>query len=67
VLERCERAIAELGVDAHVSLVTDAATVASYGVAPVQTPAVVMARYVLKSTRRPPEVPIIKEWLKEVV
>ncbi|NLX54211.1 MAG: uroporphyrinogen decarboxylase [Planctomycetaceae bacterium] len=67
VLERCERAIAELGADAHVSLVTDAATVASYGVAPVQTPAVVMARYVLKSTRRPPEVPIIKEWLKEVV
>ncbi len=66
VLERCERAIAELGADAHVSLVTDAATVASYGVAPVQTPAVVMARYVLKSTRRLPEVPIIKEWLKEV-
>jgi len=31
----------------------------------VQTPAVVMARYVLKSTRRVPEVPILKEWLKE--
>ena len=62
---RCERAIAELGADAQVSLVTDLATIASYGVAPVQTPAVVMARYVLKSTRRLPEVPIIKEWLKE--
>jgi len=45
--------------------VTDLTTIASYGVAPVQTPAVVMARYVLKSTRRLPEVPIIKEWLKE--
>ena len=62
---RCERAVAELGADAQVSLVTDRATIASYGVAPVQTPAVVMARYVLKSTRRLPEVPIIKEWLKE--
>lgn len=66
VMARCERAIAELGADAQVSLLTDPATIASYGVAPVQTPAVVMARYVLKSTRRMPEVPIIKEWLKEV-
>jgi len=65
VVARCERAIAELGADAHVSIVTDPAKIASYGVAPVQTPAVVMARYVLKSTRRVPEVPILKEWLKE--
>ena len=62
---QCERAITELGADAQVSLVTDPATIASYGVAPVQTPAVVMARYVLKATRRVPDVPIIKEWLKE--
>jgi uroporphyrinogen decarboxylase len=65
-IAQCERAIAELGADAHVSLVNDPATIASYGVAPVQTPAVVMARYVLKSTRRIPQVAIIKEWLKEV-
>jgi uroporphyrinogen decarboxylase len=63
---QCERAIAELGADAQANLVTDTATIASYGVAPVQTPAIVMARYVLKSTRRVPEVPIIKEWLKEL-
>lgn len=64
LVRRCERAVAELGADAHVRTVTDSAVIASYGVAPVQTPAVVMARYVLKSTRRIPEVAIIKEWLK---
>jgi uroporphyrinogen decarboxylase len=64
LVQRCERAIAELGADAHVSTVTDPAVIASYGVAPIQTPAVVMARYVLKSTRRIPDVAIIKEWLK---
>jgi len=65
VVARCERAIAELGADAQVHLVTDEATIASYGVAPIQTPAVVTAHYLLKSTRRVPEVPIIKEWLKQ--
>jgi uroporphyrinogen decarboxylase len=63
---QCERAIAELGADAQVNLVTDPETIASYGVAPVQTPAIVMARYVLKSTRRVPDVAIIKDWLKEL-
>ncbi len=63
---RCRRAIAELGSDAQVNIITDEASIAALGVAPVQTPAVVMARYVLKSTRRLPEVSIIKEWLKEV-
>ena len=66
VVERCQRAVAELGADAHVRIVTDPQIIASYGVAPVQTPAVVMARYVLKSTRRMPDVAIIKEWLKDV-
>ena len=66
VKERCEKAIAELGVDAQVHLVTDEATIASYGVAPNQIPAVVMARYQLKSAKTIPEVPIIKEWLKDV-
>jgi uroporphyrinogen decarboxylase len=66
LMQQCERAVAELGAEAHVHLVTDAATIASYGVAPVQTPAVVIARYVLKSTRRIPDVAIIKEWLKDV-
>jgi MtaA/CmuA family methyltransferase len=66
LMQRCERAIAELGTDARVSMRTDPETIASYGVAPVQTPAVVLARYVLKSTRQLPEIAIIKEWLKEV-
>jgi uroporphyrinogen decarboxylase len=66
VEQRCQRAIAELGADARVRIITDQETIASYGVAGVQTPAVVMARYQLKSTRQLPEVPIIKEWLKEV-
>ena len=66
VVERCERAVAELGVDASVSIVTDQAKIASYGVAPIQTPAVVMARYQLKSSRKLPDVAIIKEWLKDV-
>jgi uroporphyrinogen decarboxylase len=66
LMQRCERAIAELGADARVSMRTDPETIASYGVAPVQTPAVVLARYVLKSTRQLPEIAIIKEWLKEV-
>lgn len=64
-VESCQRAIAELGADAQVHVISDPATISAYGVAPVQTPAVVMARYVLKSTRRVPEVPIVKEWLKE--
>ncbi len=67
VLQRCERAIMELGIDAQVSVVTDNATIASYGIVPVQTPAVVMAHYDLKSTKAIPEVLVIKEWLKDVM
>lgn len=66
VQQRCEKAIAELGADAQVGLVTDEAKIASYGVAMIQTPAIVMARYQLKSTKVMPEVPIIKEWLKDL-
>ena len=64
--ERCQRAVAELGADAQVIPITDPQAIASYGVAPVQTPAVMVARYVLKSTRRVPEIAIIKEWLKDI-
>ena len=66
LVERCERAVAELGADVRVQLRTDPEVIASYGVATVQTPAVVLARYVLKSTRRIPDVAIIKEWLKDI-
>jgi len=66
VKTQCEKAIAELGSEAQVHIVTDPQLIASYGVTPVETPAVVMARYQLKTTRRLPEVSVIKEWLKEV-
>ncbi len=64
--ERCRRAVAELGADAQVLAITDPEKIASFGVAPVQTPAVMIARYVLKSTCRVPEIAIIKEWLKDI-
>lgn len=66
VKSRCEKAIAELGGEAQVHVVSDPKAFATYGVAAVQTPAVVMARYQLKATKQLPEVSIIKEWLKEV-
>jgi uroporphyrinogen decarboxylase len=66
VKNRCEQAITELGADAQVHMVTDEAVIASYGVAPMQTPAIVMAKYQLKATKTVPEVSIIKEWLKDV-
>lgn len=46
--------------------VTDPAIIGSYGVAPNQLPAVVIARYHLKSTRALPDVAIVKEWLKDL-
>ena len=66
MLERAERAVDELGAEVEVRLITDEKEMHELGVAPVQTPAVVLARYQLKSTHTIPEVAIIKEWLKDV-
>ncbi len=63
---RIDRAVTELGVEIPVRKVTDPQIIGSYGVAPNQLPAVVLARYHLKSTRSLPEVAIIKEWLKDL-
>ncbi len=63
--ERAERARKELGADVEISVVTDQKEMLEYGVAPAQTPAVVMARYSVKSLSKIPELQIIKEWMKE--
>jgi MtaA/CmuA family methyltransferase len=64
--ERIELAILELGADLSVEQVADQDVIYSYGVAPIQTPAVVTAKYQLKSTRALPEVAAIKEWIKDI-
>ena len=66
VKNRIKLAIQELGADVEVETVTDPNSIAFYGVAPGQTPAVVMAQYNLKSTKQIPEVMVIKEWLKNM-
>ncbi len=60
------RAITEMGLDVDVEMVTDARTIRSYGVAPAQTPAAVMATYRVRSTGTVPEPAILKEWLKDL-
>ena len=64
--ENLQTAISELGVDVNIEKITDTQTIQSYGVAPSQTPAVVVAKYQVKSLGRLPEVVAIKEWLKDL-
>ena len=64
--ENIQTAIRELGSDVNVEKITDPAVIQSYGIALSQTPAVVLAKYQVKSLRRIPEVLVIKEWLKEI-
>ncbi len=64
--ENIQTAIQELGSDVNVEKITDPETIASYGIARSQTPAVVMAKYQVKTLRQVPEVLVVKEWLKEV-
>jgi MtaA/CmuA family methyltransferase len=61
-----KRAIMELGADIEIVEVTDINRIHSYGIARSMLPAVVMARYQIKSTREVPEAAIIKEWIKDV-
>ena len=60
------KAIKELGADVEVKEVTDENDIAAYGLSPVMLPAVVVARYQVKSTRTIPEPSIIKEWIKGI-
>ena len=66
VQDRIDQAIRELGASVQVEIVTDQDTMYAYGVAPQETPAVVMANYQLKSVKHIPEVVVIKEWLKNL-
>lgn len=61
-----EKAVKELGADVNVIAETERSKVEEYGVVLSQTPAVVLARYQLKSARTVPDVRIIKEWLKDI-
>lgn len=67
VYENIELAAKELGSDINVQLVDNEATINSYGLTVNQTPAVVVAKYQLKSARIVPEVAVVKEWLKDLV
>ena len=64
--ENLKTAIRELGVDINVEKITDPEVIQSYGIATSQTPAIVVAKYQVKSLRRLPEVVAIKEWLKDL-
>jgi MtaA/CmuA family methyltransferase len=66
VEENIRTAIRELGADVSVERITEPAVIQSFGVACSQTPAVVMAKYQIKSLRRVPETAIVKEWLKDL-
>ena len=55
----------ELGAEVDVHVIDHEESMFAYGVAPVQTPAIVVARHQVKSVKTIPEVNIIKEWLKD--
>jgi uroporphyrinogen decarboxylase len=63
---QAEKAVKELGADVDIVEVTDREKILSYGLSPAMLPAVVLARYQVKTTRTVPETAIIKEWLKDV-
>ncbi len=66
VLNNVTRAVRELGAESEVNVevVKDEQQMLTYGVS--QTPAVVLARYQLKSAGAPPETLAVKEWIKDV-
>ena len=66
IQKNAEQAILELGLDIETALVTDEKAIATFGLAISQTPAVILARYAVKSTKTIPEPLIIKEWIKDV-
>ena len=64
VTKRVKRAVAELGKSTSISVVTDKAQMASFGIK--KGPAVVMVNYKLKSEIHVPSLDVIKEWIKEI-
>ncbi len=63
--ESVETAVTELGDTTEICAITDREQMLAFGVLPEQTPAVVIARYQLKSAGQIPDKAIIKEWLKD--
>ncbi len=61
-----KQAVTELGVDVDIQSVKNEDTIRSYGLTESQLPAVVMARFQVKSIRQVPQVVVIKEWLKDL-
>lgn len=59
------KAVMELGVEAEIVTIADPNKIRSYGISPAMLPAVVVAKYQVKSTRTVPEVAVMKEWLKD--
>ncbi|MBU2512020.1 thioredoxin family protein [bacterium] len=59
-----EQAINELGADVSIQYITDEKEILSYGIA--VTPAVMTARYKVKSEGIVPSITVIKEWIKEI-
>jgi MtaA/CmuA family methyltransferase len=67
VKENIEQAKQELGADVDFEIVSDKDKIHEFGIADNQLPAVVVAKYQLKSTHSVPEVIVLKEWLKDAV
>jgi hypothetical protein len=65
VVPLVEQAIHELGADVQVMTITDKEEALSYGV--TKTPAIVVARYKLKSEGDVPIPTVVKEWIKEII
>ncbi len=64
ITKRVKRAITELGKSTSVSVITDKAQMALYGIR--KGPAVVLVNYKLKSEGNVPSLDVIKEWIKEI-
>jgi uroporphyrinogen decarboxylase len=64
---KVEKAVAELGVEIDVKLISDDTEIMAFGVLPQQTPVVVSAKYRVRSSRVLPEPAVIKEWIKDIL
>jgi MtaA/CmuA family methyltransferase len=60
-----EQASNELGVDPPIIEITEEEEILSYGV--FNTPAIVIAHYKVKTENTDPTLPIVKEWIKEII
>jgi Uroporphyrinogen-III decarboxylase len=63
-LKRVKRAIAELGKDISVKVISDKAVMNSYGIK--KGPSIVTVNYKLKSEATVPSLDVIKEWIKDI-